>query len=104
MNQQLNPARHSGESSQQYRRRRAANNKTIDFYLRNGRPATHSRDKAHFSGVGRAQPARLYVVGPHKTHKPHEVKQHGAVMSAAGVPTPHTWTVMHPGTLVKEIG
>lgn len=83
MNKQLNPARNPGETFQQYKRRRVANARTIDFYLRHGRPA------------------QGYVVGPHKTHKPHEVKQHGTVMSAAGVPTPHIWTVMHPGTLVR---
>lgn len=97
MNQQLNPARHSGESFQQYKRRRAANNKTIDFYLRNGRPAKYSNKTWGW----REPTPYVYVVGSHKTHKPHEVKQHGTVMSAAGVPTPHTWTVVHPGTLVR---
>ncbi len=83
MNKQLNPARNTGESFEQYKRRRVANARTIKAYLRMGRPAEG------------------YVAGPHKTHKPHKVKQEGTVMSAAGVPTPHTWVVMPPGTLVR---
>lgn len=83
MNAQLNPARKASESFEQYKRRRLANALTIKEYLRRGRPAEG------------------YVNGPHKTHLPHEVKQSGMAQSAAGVPAPHVWTVMHPGTLVR---
>ena len=49
------------------------------------------------------KPAEGYVPGPHRSHKPHEVTANGMVMSPAGVPTPHTWRVVHPGTLVRKV-
>lgn len=94
--------RQAGESATSYRHRRREVAKLVDQLLK-GKPATHSRDKSHFSGEGRAQPARQYIPGPHPTHKPHKVELKGMTLSPAGVPTPHTWTVMHPGTLVKAV-
>jgi len=83
------------ESMAAYRQRRRQVKKLIDHYLRTGQPATHSRK------LDMNKKPRRYVPGPHPTHKPHKVEFKGMTMSAAGVPTPHTWTVMHPGTLVK---
>lgn len=94
--------RQAGESATSYRHRRREVAKLVDQLLK-GKPATHSRDKSHFSGEGRAQPARRYIPGQDPTHKPHKVEFKGMALSSAGVPTPHTWTVMHPGTLVKAV-
>lgn len=94
--------RQAGESATSYRHRRREVAKLVDLALK-GKPATHSRDKSHFSGEGRAQPARQYVPGPHPTHKPHKVTQVGTIRPPYGVPEPHIWTVMHPGTLVKAV-
>lgn len=73
----------AGESATSYRHRRRAVNKLIARYLRVGTPAAG------------------YVNGPHRSHGPHEVKAEGFILSPLGVPTPHTFKVMHPGTLVK---
>lgn len=83
MNKQLNPARNIGESYEEYRARRKKANAAVKAYLLGGTPA------------------EAYKNGPHKTHLPHVVEQKGTVISAAGVPTPHVWSVLHPGTLMK---
>lgn len=93
----------AGESATSYRHRRREVNKLIARYLRVGTPATHSRDKSSFSerkGPG-PEPSRKYVNGPHRSHGPHGVKAEGFILSPLGVPTPHMFKVMHPGTLVK---
>ena len=70
------------------RRRRAQ--RILKLRLRFGVPATHSRD------------GRKYAPGPHRTHQPHEIKQDGMVLNGHGVPVPHVFRVLHPGTLVKQ--
>lgn len=87
--------RQAGESATSYRHRRREVAKLVDQLLK-GKPATHSRK------LGIDKKPRAYVPGPHPTHKPHKVEFKGMTLSPAGVPTPHTWTVMHPGTLVKQ--
>ena len=75
--------RQAGESFLAYRDRRRFVNKVIKSALL-GRYATG------------------YVPGPHPSHKPHEVKIEGMTLSDKGVPTPHTWRVLHPGTLIRK--
>lgn len=87
--------RQIGESAVAYRHRRREVAKLIGHYLATGTPATHSR---HLDTDGKP---RSYTPGPHRSHKPHEVKFTGMALGPAGVPRAHTWTVMHPGTLVK---
>lgn len=88
--------RQPGESAVAYRHRRREVNRLIGRYLQTGVPATHSRELLD----GKPRP---YVPGPHKTHKPHKVEQKGMRLSPYGVPEPHVWAVMHPGTLVKGL-
>ena len=79
--------------------------KLVDQLLK-GKPATESSVKYTINPdphKGRITVApRKYIVGRDPTHKPHKVEFKGMTLSPAGVPTPHTWTVMHPGTLVKQ--
>jgi hypothetical protein len=88
--------RQAGESAVEYRQRRRTVAKLLRAYLRKGVPATHSRE---LDSDGKP---RAYINGPHRSHKPHEVKKGGFVLGPAGVPRPHIWTVTHPGTLVKQ--
>lgn len=53
-----------------YRRRLRQVNRRIRDYLRYGIPAIESREKPH-----REEAARKYEVGPHRTHRPHEIKR-----------------------------
>lgn len=96
--------RQAGESATSYRHRRREVAKLVDLALK-GKPATHCGQKYRPDpdpDKGRITVApRAYVPGPHPTHKPHKVEFKDMTLSPAGVPTPHTWTVMHPGTLVK---
>lgn len=94
--------RQAGESATSYRHRRREVAKLVDQAL-NGKPATHSRDKSHFSGEGRAQPARKYVPGPHKSHQPYDISADVMVLNLHGVPEMKKFTVRHPGTLVKAV-
>ena len=86
----------AGESATAYRARRRMVAKVIDQHLRVGLPALRSNktdDEGRQFG---------YINGPHRSHGPHEVKAEGFVLSPLGVPTPHTFKVTHPGTLVKK--
>lgn len=94
--------RQAGESATSYRHRRREVAKLVDLALK-GKPATHSRDKSHFSGEGRAQPARRYVPGPDVTHKPHDISTKVMVLNQNGVPEMKEFKVRHPGTLVKAV-
>lgn len=77
-----------GENFLAYRERRRFVNRIIESALK-GRYATHSKD------------GRKYIVGPFWKHKPHEVTAESFKLSPHGVPEPHMFKVMHPGTLVK---
>ena len=90
----ITPQRHRGEPFGEYCHRRRLGNKILREYLRRGIPARASRE-----GNG---PGHLYVPGPHRSRQPHEVKIDGLRLNEHGVPVPHTWRVMHPGTLVKS--
>lgn len=98
--------RQAGESATDYRARRRFVNQIIESALQ-GRYATHSRAKPWretgliTEALETGQPMR-YVPGPHRSHQPHEVTQEGFKLSPLGVLEPHTFRVMHPGTLVKE--
>jgi hypothetical protein len=81
----------TGENRIAYCNRRRIGNKLLKLYLRFGRPATQSRK------------GERYAPGPHKSHKPHGVEFEGLAVGPTGAPVPHTWKVMHPGTLVKRV-
>ncbi len=95
--------RQAGESFLEYRARRRFVNKYIKSVLL-GRYATQSRAKFCYpDGEREFHPARKYIPGPHRSHKPHEVTVEGFVAGPAGAPQPHVFRVTHPGTLVKEV-
>jgi len=77
-----------GESFKDYRTRLRVNAKAVEMYLRAGVPATPRRGK-------------YYQPGPHKTHKPHDVKAAAMVLNPHGVPELRRFTVRHPGTLYR---
>ena len=83
-----------GESYKRFRTRRRNANAVIKRYLRAGVPAT-PKDLM-----------KEYVVGPHKSHKPHEVTERVDVTpwtDAFGIAhSQREFTVTHPGTLVKR--
>lgn len=80
--------RQAGESFMAYRERRRFVNRIIKNALK-GRYVLRSKD------------GRKYIPGPHRSHQPHEVKAEGFIVGPTGAPAPHTFVVMHPGTLVK---
>lgn len=81
----INPQRGPGESFDEYRARRAAGNRAIRNYLLLGMPAKTARD------------GRKYVPGSHRTHQPREIKKEVPM----GNGKKRTFSVTHPGTLVK---
>ena len=99
MNALISGVRWSDESQVEFRGRLRRLTTALKHYIRYGQPANASRDKSHYrKGNYVAEPAQKYVPGPHRKHKPHEVKQE-AVLKNGKL---HTFVVMHPGTLVKE--
>ena len=92
-----------GESYKRFRTRRRNANAVIKQYLRAGVPAT-PRSVPGFGVHGMVE--MEYVVGPHRSHKPHEVTVRVDVnpwTDAFGiVHSQKEFTVMHPGTLVKR--
>lgn len=88
-----------GESFNGYRTRLRVNAKAVEMYLRAGVPAT-PRKLMRIAPHSKKLPC-VYKPGPHKTHKPHDVKATAMVMNARGVPEMREFTVRHPGTLYR---
>ena len=88
-----------GESFSGYRTRLRVNAKAVEMYLRAGVPAT-PRQKWH-AKTGGPKVRCAYTPGPHKTHKPHDVKTTAVVLNPHGVPELREFTVRHPGTLYR---
>ena len=85
-----------GESAVAFRERRRHFNRVLKRYLQRGKPATAPRKKD-------GAPPMIYVPGPHRSHQPHEVTAEGFITGPAGAPVEHTFRVLHPGTLVKQV-